>query len=74
MFNLLVAYGADSWINGEYRFPKDRVAVEYTEDSISERYKDLQADVLHELKEAHHCFVSKVKTLLRVLVISLIFL
>lgn len=56
MFNLLVAYGSDSWNKGEYRFPKNRVAVEYTEDSISERYKALQADVLHELKETPSLF------------------
>jgi predicted nucleotide-binding protein len=56
MFNLLVAHGADSWNEGKCSFPKNRVAIEYTEDSISERYKDLQADVLHELKEIPSLF------------------
>ncbi|MSU66027.1 MAG: DNA-binding protein [Opitutus sp.] len=50
MFNFLVAFGADSWKHGVYEFPRERVAVEYTEDSISERYKDLGADVIDELK------------------------
>ena len=47
---------SDSWNEGKYRFPRNRVAVEYTKDSISERYKDLQADVLHELKETPSLF------------------
>jgi len=51
MFNFLVAGMEGAWSKGIYSFPKSRVAVEYTEDSISERYRDLTDDVVQELLE-----------------------
>lgn len=52
MYNLLVAFDPKAWKNGVYEFQRERVAVEYTEDSISERYKDLNAEV-SELPLSH---------------------
>lgn len=49
MFNLLIAYGENPWDEGVFDFPRERVAREYTEDSISERYRDLAPEVLEEL-------------------------
>jgi predicted nucleotide-binding protein len=50
MYNMLVAFDPKAWKNGVYEFQRERVAVEYTEDSISERYKGLDAEVIEELK------------------------
>lgn len=50
MYNLLVAFEPKAWKDGVYEFPRERVAVEYTADSISERYKGLEPEVIDELK------------------------
>lgn len=50
MFNLLIHYGEDSWESSPVEFDRGRVAVEYTVDSISERYKDLREEAIAELK------------------------
>lgn len=50
MYNFLVASGPDAWDEGVYEFPRERVAIEYTEDSISERYRDLNDTLAEELK------------------------
>lgn len=49
MYNFLVAYGEDAWRQGVYEFDRSRV-FEYTDASISERYKDLASEVIEELK------------------------
>lgn len=50
MFNLLIASGEESWIHGSYELEKSRVAIEYTADEISERYKSLDEGAIKELK------------------------
>lgn len=49
MFNLLIASGAEAWDQGVFLFPRERVVREYTEESISERYRDLTPAVVREL-------------------------
>lgn len=49
MYNLFVAYGADAWKQGLYEYDRSRV-FEYTDNSITERYRDLAPDVIDELK------------------------
>lgn len=51
MFNLLISAQADAWDQGVYEIETARVAREYTEDSISERYRDLDHDAIEELKD-----------------------
>ena len=50
MYNLLISYSADSWDQGVYEIETARVAREYTEESISERYRDLSDEAVNELK------------------------
>lgn len=51
MYNLLISSSTDSWDQGVFEIESARVAREYTEDSISERYRDLTAEAIAELKE-----------------------
>jgi len=57
MFNLLVIYKPNDWDKGTYQFPKRRVALEYTVNETSERYKDFTKDSLEELKSSPTLFV-----------------
>lgn len=50
MFNLLISSNPDAWSTGTFELERSRVAVEYTADEISERYKNLSAEVIEELK------------------------
>lgn len=50
MFNLLISYREDSWSDSPTEFERSRVAVEYTADEISERYKSLDESAIEELK------------------------
>lgn len=50
MYNLLISSGAESWDQGVFDIETARVAREYTEGSISERYRDLGPDAIDELK------------------------
>ena len=50
MYNLLISACSDAWDQGVYEIDTARVAREYTEDSISERYRDLGPDAIDELK------------------------
>lgn len=62
MYNFLVAFpldGADPWREGVYEYPLSRVAREYTEESVSERYRDLDANVLDELKSVPALFCTE---------------
>ena len=56
MYNLLVAFSNTAWSEGVYEFPRERVAIEYTDNAISERYKDLAPVVIDELKEIPSVF------------------
>lgn len=57
MFNLLIASGEESWEDGAYEMQQSRVAVEYTVDQISERYKSLDVTAIEELKTFPCLFV-----------------
>lgn len=59
MFNLLISYGEDSWAESPVGFDKSRVAVEYTTDEISERYKSLDETAIEELKGFPSLFVTE---------------
>lgn len=59
MFNLLVSYSEDSWKSSPIEFEKSRVAVEYTADEISERYKALTPEAIEELKTFPSLFVTE---------------
>lgn len=50
MFNLLIRYGHDSWDSSPVEFEKGRIAIEYTSEEISERYKSLDQSAIEELK------------------------
>lgn len=50
MFNLLISYSEDSWTSSPTEFDRSRVAVEYTANEISERYKLLNQEAIEELK------------------------
>ncbi len=49
MFNLLVSYDPKGWDLTPYQYDRSRVAIEYTTDEISERYKFLDDDAIKEL-------------------------
>ncbi len=59
MFNLLIASNLDTWSGNSYEFEKGRVAVEYTADEISERYKSLDVNAVEELKGFSTLFVTE---------------
>lgn len=59
MFNLLIAAGEQSWELGTYEFSRGRVAIEYTADEISERYKFFDEQVIQELKSLPSLFVTE---------------
>lgn len=50
MFNLLISASPDSWESGTYEFERARAIVEYTDNEISERYKNFDAKAIEELK------------------------
>lgn len=62
MFNLLISYAEDSWSESPTEFDKSRVAVEYTNDEISERYKMLNEQAIEELKSFPSLFVTENET------------
>lgn len=57
MLNLLVSYGPKSWETNPVVFNRSRVATEYTDDDIVERYRALDDDALSELKSFPSLFV-----------------
>lgn len=59
MFNLLISSHPESWSDKTYQFERSRVAVEYTSDEISERYKSLDANAIEELKSFPTLFVTE---------------
>lgn len=59
MFNLLISFNPGSWSSESYEFDKSRVAIEYTADEISERYKSLDDNAIEELKGFPSLFVTE---------------
>ncbi len=59
MFNLLIFYSEDSWKSSPVELEKSRVAIEYTADEISERYKSLSPEAIEELKAFPSIFVTE---------------
>lgn len=59
MFNLLISSNPEAWYGDSYEFEKGRVAVEYTVDEISERYKSLDVNAVEELKGFPTLFVTE---------------
>lgn len=59
MFNLLISYNPTSWDNGSFELERSRVAIEYTADEISERYKFLDERAISELKNFPALFVTE---------------
>ena len=57
MFNLNISYGAGSWDSSPAELERSRVAVEYTANEISERYKFLDSRAIQELKSFPTLFV-----------------
>ena len=62
MFNLLISCGDESWNTFTYEYERSRVAVEYTADEISERYKFLDQNAIEELKSFPTLFVTEGET------------
>ncbi len=50
MFNLLIAYVDSEWDGTDWEVERSRVAVEYTAEAVSERYRDLSEAAVAELK------------------------
>lgn len=59
MFNLLISSNLEAWSGNSYEFEKSRVAVEYTDNEISERYKSLDLNAIEELKAFPTLFVTE---------------
>lgn len=59
MLNLLISGNPESWDSSPYELDKSRVAVEYTADEVSERYKSLDENALRELKSFPTLFVTE---------------
>jgi predicted nucleotide-binding protein len=59
MFNLLISASPDSWGSGIYEFEKARAIVEYTDNEISERYKNFDEKAIQELKSFPCLFVTE---------------
>jgi len=59
LFNLIISYDPDSWSSSPQELHRSRVAIEYTADEISERYKNLDKDTIEELKGIPTLFVTE---------------
>ncbi len=59
MFNLIISCGAESWNTSPAELARTRVAVEYTADEVSERYKFLDERAVEELKSFPTLFVTE---------------
>lgn len=62
MFNLLISANHESWNSSPYEFDRSRVAVEYTANEISERYKFFDKNAIQELKSFPTLFVIENET------------
>lgn len=59
MFNLLISHNPETWDKSPYEIEKNRVAIEYTANEISERYKFFDANTIEELKKFPTLFVTE---------------
>ena len=59
MFNLIISYGPESWDSSPQELDRSRVAIEYTADEISERYKFFDGKAIEELKSFPTLFVTE---------------
>lgn len=59
MFNLIISYNPESWDSSPYEQERSRVAIEYTADEISERYKFFDEKSIEELKNFPTLFVTE---------------
>jgi hypothetical protein len=59
LFNLIVSYDPESWGSSPHEIDRSRVAIEYTADEISERYKFLDDKAIEELKSFPTLFVTE---------------
>ncbi len=59
MFNLIIFYEGYSWISGTAELERSRVAIEYTANEISERYKFFDDHAIEELKSFPSIFVTE---------------
>lgn len=59
MFNLIISYDPDSWSSSPQELQRSRVAIEYTADEISERYRNFDQETIEELKSFPTLFVTE---------------
>lgn len=59
MFNLIISYNPDSWNSSPFELDRSRVAIEYTANDISERYKFFDEKAIEELKGFPTLFVTE---------------
>ena len=62
MFNLLISANPESWNSSPYELDRSRVAIEYTANEISERYKFFDEKTIQELKNFPTLFVIENET------------
>ena len=62
MFNLIISYDPESWDSSPNELDRSRVAIEYTADEISERYKFFDERAVEELKSFPSLFVTENET------------
>lgn len=63
MFNLIISYDPKSWESSPHELDRSRVAIEYTADEISERYKFFDEKSIEELKSSPHYLLPKTNQL-----------
>jgi hypothetical protein len=59
LFNLIISYDPESWDSSPHELDRSRVAIEYTADEISERYKFFNDSAIEELKSFPTLFVTE---------------
>ena len=59
MFNLIISYDPESWDSSPHELDRSRVAIEYTANEISERYKFFDERAVEELKSFPSLFVTE---------------
>lgn len=62
MFNLIISYDPESWDSSPHELDRSRIAIEYTADEISERYKFFDEKAIEELKSFPTLFVTENET------------
>jgi predicted nucleotide-binding protein len=59
LFNLIISHDPESWGISPHELDRSRVAIEYTADEISERYKFFDDEAIKELKSFPTLFVTE---------------